>query len=150
MVKLVRSPAKVIADEKPEHCVGAPTERRWMTHKHAERMFEVLTVMQEGDNKAFDILMEIFEKRADAGFHKVATALDDMNIRGAQIVIAKQFTTTVDQLCEIALNPQHGKRAAMIEAINRNWNKAFMERAVPSGAHKWMHKKIATVPNATA
>lgn len=147
MTKLVTKPRKALklkkkpaTEARPVWCDPKLTTRKWMSWKG--NAFEAITALQENNNEAFNILVDIVGL-GDNVFNEVAQNLDDMNIRGEQIVLAYQYAgKKQDSFIEMVNN----RIPAMIEHVNAQWPKAFMERAVPSGAHKYMHKKIITPP----
>jgi response regulator RpfG family c-di-GMP phosphodiesterase len=131
-------PKRKVRLVKPE--LG-PTERRWMSWE--SNGFEALTVLQENNSTAFDILVNVMGM-GDAVWVQFAKNIDDMNIRGEQIGIAFLYAQRdLNSLIELV----NERSKHLVDYINAKWKRAFMERAVTAGAHKRMHKKIYIPPN---
>jgi hypothetical protein len=110
------------------------TERKKLITK--KNALAALTIMAEGDNTSFDILIDVLGM-GDETFNDFVRTANDMNIRGEQIDIAHKYCgCSITELTETVAKCD----AELVEYLNSNWKKAYIEQAVTSGAHENGHK----------
>jgi hypothetical protein len=99
----------------------------------------VIERMAAKNNEAFDILTDLMALHFDE-FAKTVSHLDDMNIRGGQIVFAHKYAGTLDRLivCARERDPD------MVAEVNRLYPYSEKEEAVERGAHLYGHKVATT------
>lgn len=111
-----------------------PTERLQLPT--TQNMLLVIERMAAGSNPAYDILTDMMGVFGDELPHTL-THLDDMNIRGGQLVHALDWAKGDLQTLAKAAKE---RSLPLVSYVNQHFSGAKKERAVPRGAHLYGHK----------
>jgi hypothetical protein len=123
-----------------EAAVEAEKAKTWETPTSrpklpkTENMLELIEVMAEKHSPAFDILFDVMGSHYEK-LLKLIKDLDDMNIRGRQIVIAREAGTSTDQW----LTMVSARAKQLVQYVNDNYDNVDKEEAVQRGASKYGH-----------
>lgn len=133
---------KFIDNKQAEAEDAAAAETRRAEWKHptsraglpkTQNVLELIEVMAEKDNEAFDILFTVMGYPEKIG--PFIEDLDDMNIRGPQIKIALEAAGDIEDLITLATERAKG----LVTYVNENYENSAEERAVKEGAARYGH-----------
>ena len=122
-------------ETKPKDSELAESQRNQMPWT-ANNTLAFVAALQENTGAAFDILVDMFGILPPDRFDLLAKSLDDMNMRGAQIVRAWEFSAKQSYMFEKLVRDRD---TDMITFVNDRKEVGEVEMAVRAGEHKWMH-----------
>lgn len=121
-------------EKKPKDSELAESQRNQMSWRG--NALDAIATLQEGNAEAFDILVDMFGLIGEKRFDHLIKSLDDMNMRGIQIVHAWDHAAHQNHMFEKLVSERD---TALINAVNNKREPHEHEIAVKAGAHKWMH-----------
>ena len=111
-----------------------PTNRKKMDA--GANGFAAIAALQEGDDDAYKFLVDLMFIDLQV-FTEIVIGLDDMNMRGAQIMRAVDYA---DNHMAKLLEAVRNRDPAMVAYVNENYPKSNEEEAVERGASLYGHK----------
>lgn len=135
-----------VAADKMQEQVNKQEAKSWVGKTSRPRipistnLFDLLPIMTEDNAEAYDILVNNMGAGINVG--ELIVNLNDMNIRGGQIVLAHRYCDMKGKELWHCARDRHIRMVAYVNKHSKNPD----ELAVTTGAHSYGHRNVKIKP----